>query len=68
MQTVPQAPQLEVSFLVSTHEPLHAVVPPPQSTAQTPALQTEPVAHTLAHAPQFFASDTLSTHWFEQFA
>jgi hypothetical protein len=54
-----QAPQLEVSLLVSTHEAPHAVLLP-QSVLQVPPWQNMFVPHTLPQAPQFFESELRS--------
>jgi hypothetical protein len=62
MHTAPQAPQLEVSPLVSTHEAPQVVLPP-QSAVHAPLWQTEPFGQALPHAPQLPESDVSSTHW-----
>ena len=59
--SLPQAPQLSESLVVSTHALLQLVRVTPasvveQSVVQTPALQTCPVAQALPHAPQLFGS------------
>jgi hypothetical protein len=59
MHTWPQAPQLEVSVLVSTHEVPHAVLL--QAAPQMPSWQTLPIAQVLPQAPQFCASVSVST-------
>jgi len=51
-QTVPQAPQLAGSLLVSTHWLAHRMVLPWQETTQTPASHDWPAAQRLSQAPQ----------------
>jgi hypothetical protein len=58
-QTVPHAPQLWKSLLVSTHLPLQFVIPLGQP--HWPAVQTPPVGHADPHAPQFAALVCVST-------
>jgi hypothetical protein len=61
MHTAPQAPQFDVSLLVSTQEVPHWVFGP-QSVMHTPPWQTEPAPQATPHAPQFAASALSSTH------
>lgn len=46
---------------MSTHAPLHSVVPPPQLRAQEPCEQTSPGWQALPHAPQLSGSALVST-------
>ena len=62
LHATPQLPQLAGSFLVSTHAPLHLVVPPTQESAQTPAEQTCPLAQAFPQLPQLAGSFLVSTH------
>ena len=55
-QTFPQLPQLDVSVAVTTHDPLHSVVPLVQPFSHSPSAQTVPVAHDVVQAPQCAAS------------
>lgn len=61
VQTVPHLPQLEVSLVSSTQEPLQAVSEP-QSVEQTPAMQTFPAAQVVLQLPQWLPSARVSTH------
>ncbi len=61
MHTVPQAPQFEVSLVVSTQD-APQVVFAPQSVVHFPPWQTCPAPHALPHAPQFLGSEVWSTH------
>jgi hypothetical protein len=60
MHTMLHAPQLDVSEPVSTHDAPHVVLLP-QSAMHTPLWQTEPLAHTVPHAPQCAESEVSST-------
>jgi hypothetical protein len=52
-QITPQSLQLDVSVLVSTHEPLQSVFPSPHpSVEHDPERQTDPAAHGSLHLPQ----------------
>ena len=62
MQTAPQAPQLDVSFPVSTQDAPHVVMPPPQAPMHVSPWQTEPLAQIVAQAPQCVESELSSTH------
>jgi hypothetical protein len=61
-QTVPQAPQLAVSLVVSTHAPLHVVRPIVQVIVHTPDEHTWPMAQAVPQAPQWAGLDCRSTH------
>jgi hypothetical protein len=60
-QVVPHLPQLDVSLVRSTQEPLHAVNAP-QSVEHTPALHTFPVSQAVLQLPQWSPSARVSTH------
>jgi hypothetical protein len=49
---MPQAPQLRLSELTSTHPAPQGTVGGAQAELQTPALQTSPLAQARSHAPQ----------------
>ena len=55
-QAAPQLPQLDGSLVVSTHWPLHAVVPLGQLDLHTLPTQYSLAPHALPQAPQFCAS------------
>jgi hypothetical protein len=59
--TNPHAPQLPVSFVVSTQEAPQLVLAP-QFAAQTPERQTVPAPQATPQAPQFWESELSSTH------
>jgi hypothetical protein len=66
-QTLPHAPQLRLSQLVSMHAPPqfvkpgpHSVPPPPSASWQTPPTQFWPGLQTTPHAPQFEGSSETS--------
>ena len=59
-QTTPQAPQFELSLLVSTHALPHWVAPPAQT--QLPLVHVLPAPQTTPQAPQFELSLLVSTH------
>jgi hypothetical protein len=60
---LPQLPQLVLSLLRSRQAPPQLVRPVAQPLVEhAPAEQTLPVAHPLAHAPQFAGSLPRSTH------
>jgi hypothetical protein len=61
MHTVPQAPQFEVSLVVSTHD-APQVVFTPHSAVHLPPSQTCPAPQALPHAPQLLGSDVWSMH------
>jgi hypothetical protein len=65
VQILPQAPQFEVSLLVST-QAAPQVVLVPQAEVQAPFSHTCSVLQSLPHAPQFFGSDFWLTHVPEQ--
>ena len=60
-QTVPHAPQLRLSALVSLHASPH-FVSEPHVVVQTPPLQTLPVPHAFPQPPQFATSTLVSLH------
>ncbi len=62
LHTVAQAPQLDVSELVSTQEPLQSTVGGEQLLAQLPPAQTWVGSHAAPQAPQFALSLARSTH------
>ncbi len=62
LQTVPQAPQLDVSVCVSTQEPLQSVVGAEQLVVHAPAAHTWFAPHAAPQAPQLFLSVCVSTH------
>jgi hypothetical protein len=59
VQTVPQAPQLVVSLAVSTHTPLHEVVP--EGHRQRPVEHDVPAGQRVPQAPQLFESVAVFT-------
>ena len=61
LHTMPHAPQLEVSVLVSTQEDPHVVLLP-QSVLHVPLWHTLPLGQTVAQAPQCAGSELSSTH------
>jgi hypothetical protein len=65
VQTIPQAPQLSASELVSTQTPLQTVNADPQP--QLPAAHISPGEQAMPHAEQFIASVCKSTQAFMQF-
>lgn len=65
MHTLPQAPQLEVSLLMST-QAAPQVVLAPQASVHAEASQTCPAPQTFPHAPQFFGSELELTQLPEQ--
>jgi hypothetical protein len=58
-QTLPHAPQLAASLVVSVHWPAHTASAPEQPHAAT--WQVSPLAHETPHAPQFSALELVST-------
>ena len=58
--TVPQAPQLAASVLVSMHMPSHIL--PPSAQPHDPETQVSGSAHATPHFPQFALSNMVSTH------
>jgi hypothetical protein len=65
-QTLPHAPQFEVSVAVETQLPEQFVVPLGQLTVHAPFEQLRPVPQGLSQAPQFAASVLVSTQAPEQ--
>jgi hypothetical protein len=67
LQTVPQVPQFEVSFLTSTHEPSQFSVPLAHATTHWPPVHTCPVPQRTPHLPQLSRFELVSTqalpHW-----
>ena len=66
-QTLPQAPQLSASVIVSTHSsPQHTRLPVHggmhSDSMHRPPMQTCPGGHTVPHVPQFVESVSVSTH------
>jgi hypothetical protein len=61
LQTVPQAPQLLVSLVVSTQDAPQLVLGP-QFGKQAPDRQTVPLPQATPHPPQFAGSEPSSTH------
>jgi hypothetical protein len=55
-------PQLTELPLVSTQEPAHAVSVPAHPDAHLPSEHTVADPHAFPQAPQFFASEEVSTH------
>lgn len=55
-QTVPQAPQLRLSLLVTVQTPPQLVEPETQVTPHLPPEQTSPVGQTVPQVPQFWLS------------
>ena len=51
-QTVPHPPQFDVSVAVTTHEPLHSMVPAEHPPLHTPPAHTVPGAQVRSHVPQ----------------
>jgi hypothetical protein len=51
-QTAPHALQLSASLATSTHEPPHAVFPPPHVVTHAPSEHNLPPVHAAPHAPQ----------------
>jgi hypothetical protein len=62
MHTTPQAPQFDVSLVVSTQD-APQVVSLPQAVVHFPPSQTWPAPQALPHTPQFLGSEASSTHW-----
>jgi hypothetical protein len=61
VHSLAQAPQFEVSFLVSTHEPPQFTVPLPQAVTHWPPVHTWPAAQAAPHLPQLLRSEFSST-------
>jgi hypothetical protein len=59
-QAVPHFPQLDVSLVRLTHDPLQFVWVP-HSVVQAEALHTVPAPQTVAHLPQWLRSDCKAT-------
>jgi hypothetical protein len=55
-QTLPHAPQLELSFVVERHTPPQADCPAGHALVQVPLAQTCPAAHRAPQRPQFVRS------------
>jgi hypothetical protein len=58
-----QPPQFAGSVAVLTQEPLQSVRVGSHGVVQALATQLWPGVQTVAHAPQWFGSEVVSTHW-----